>query len=113
MTTLIQFGFLLIVAVMIIDLYRKAVRRAAAWWVMRRSLRAWEKAWASRPRATITKVGEAYVDARGNQFVEGFAFDCQGRIPMIELGPNREIAYAGYTAQELAEITKRRKEFEQ
>lgn len=71
--------------------------------------------WNDRSRARIIEVGTISQDEQGNPLPQGFRLNanCNGRmVPEIMIGPDGEIAWGGYTRDELVEIVRRRKEFE-
>jgi hypothetical protein len=80
-----------------------------------RAARAHLKAWENRPRAKIVQVGHLIKDELGNFHPTDFKLRGtteQGMVPIWEHGPNGELAWGGYTKEELVEIVRRRKEFE-
>ena len=84
------------------------------WYARRRQAKAHAAAvaaWKSRPRAEIVRIG--YVAKQGNRLVaRGFHLDGHGQVEMLQVGPNGETAFAGWTPEELVEIALRRAEFE-
>lgn len=81
----------------------------------RRADKKFRQFWANRPKAQITQVGHLVRDPQGRLRPQGFRLNgAIGNtvVPEWMRGPDGELAWGGYTEDELVEMVRRRSEFQ-
>lgn len=64
-------------------------------------------------KARIVHIGQAWRHNDGSLVLAGWQFDCSNGALARDFAPGQPLRFYGYTADELAEIYVRRKEFEE